>query len=78
MLEEATDFQLPFGMGTVDVSNPASAVVAIVALVGGMTVWNMTDDIGENLAAQVNSMIGSVIGRNPATGQSEETGGAFD
>lgn len=77
-LEDATNFTLPFGMGEVDMSSPVSAVVFIISLIGGMTVWNMTDDIGANLAGKANSIIGNIVGTNPATGQSSETGGAFD
>lgn len=77
-LEDAAEFTLPFGMGSIDMTSPASAVVAIVALIGGATLWNMANGIGQNAADKVNSFIGNIIGMNPATGESAETGGAFD
>lgn len=77
-LEDAGEFPLPFGMGKIDITSPTSAAVMIVALIGGATVWNMAEGIGQNLASKVNSQIGNIIGMNPATGESAETGGAFD
>lgn len=66
-LEDATDAQLPFGMGSVDLTNPMAALALIVSLILGATIWNMTDSIGANLASQLNSAIGRIspIG-NPA------------
>ena len=72
VVEEATEAQLPFGMGKVNLTNPASAVGIIVSLIFGATIWNMTDSIGARMAAKANSMLGDVLGTNPATGQSSD------
>ena len=66
-LEDATEAQLPFGMGAVDLTNPVAALALIVSLILGATIWNMTDSIGANFAESLNSYIGqfSPIG-NPA------------
>jgi hypothetical protein len=68
---------LPFGMGEIDFLS-VSGAMTVVALIIGFVVFHMTDSIGANLASWVNSKLGQVIGQNPATGQAETSGGAFD
>lgn len=68
MAAEATEAQLPFGMGKVDLFS-FEAVFVVLSLIGGMTIYHMTDGIGQNVANQLNSTIGSVLGTNPATGE---------
>jgi len=70
-VEEVTEFKLPFGMGRLDVSNPMTALVTAVAMVGGFTVYHMTSQIGSNLANDANDFVGRFLpGGNPATGDS--------
>ena len=71
-LDEATDAKLPFGMGTIDLGNPVSALVAFVGLCLGAIVWSMASSIGDNYAGSLASFLGNIIGTNPATG--EDTG----
>ena len=67
-LEEANTIYLPF-VGEYEVESAAGVLLLVVGLIGGATVWNMTDSIGNNLASSVNSFLGNLIGFNPATGQ---------
>jgi hypothetical protein len=61
-LDDATDFRLPFGMGKLDITNPVGATVMFVALVGGMTVWNMADSIGERFSQRGNQYLARLTG----------------
>lgn len=64
---------VPFGIGDIDLLS-MSGVMTILALIAGFLVFHMTDEIGSNLATQVNSFIGNLIGTNPATGESGPEG----
>ncbi|MDS0243941.1 MULTISPECIES: hypothetical protein [unclassified Haloferax] len=76
-LEDANTIYVPF-IGEVEIDSLSTLGFLVVGLIGGSTLWNMTDSIGERGAAWLNSTIGSIIGQNPATGQAEDSGGAFD
>lgn len=76
-LEDAAEARVPFISEEVNLLS-TDVVFLVVSLIAGMTIWNMSDSIGENLAARVNSFIGNMIGTNPATGQTTDSGGAFD
>lgn len=77
-LEDATDAKLPFGLGEVDLTDPMALIATVFALIAGATIWNMADGIGQNAASYVNSILGNIIGQNPATGETADNGGAFD
>ena len=76
-LEEAKTFYIPF-VGEVEIDSLSTLAFLLVGLIGGSTLWNMTDSIGERGAAWLNSFVGSIIGQNPATGETADNGGAFD
>mgnify|MGYP006290911843 CR=1 FL=1 len=68
MAEDLGTAKLPFGLGSLDLTNPTSAVAMIVALILGATVWNMSDQIGSNFARRVNNFLGNFLpGGNPAS-----------
>lgn len=67
-VEEATEAQLPFGMGEVDLTS-ASAVVTIVTLILGFAVFSMTQDIGGYVASRANSFITNTVGFDPTSGE---------
>ena len=69
-VEEATEAQLPFGMGTVDLTS-ATAVVTIVTLILGFAVFSMTQSIGDYLGSKANDFVGNYLGFNPATGEDQ-------
>lgn len=71
--EEVTEFTLPFGMGSIDFSNPVMASMAIVSLIGGFAVFSMTRDLGEQVGQKANSIISSTTGVDTgADGSSEQ------
>jgi hypothetical protein len=72
MAAEPTEAKIPFMSESVDLTDPKAVLSIVVALIAGFTLWNMTDDIGQNLASRVNSAIGAVIGVNPSTGESSD------
>lgn len=65
-LEEATDFQLPFGMGSVDASNPVMLVVTAISLIGGFALFSMASNIGSNVGERLMNGITAVIGFDPS------------
>lgn len=67
-VEEATEAQLPFGMGKVDLTS-AGAIVTVVTLILGFAVFSMTQDIGSYLASRANSFITNTVGFDPTTGE---------
>jgi len=67
-VEEATEAQLPFGMGKIDLTSTGAAVT-VVTLILGFAVFSMTRDIGSYIASRANSFVGDRIGFNPATGE---------
>ncbi|AUV82071.1 hypothetical protein C2R22_10765 [Salinigranum rubrum] len=69
-LEEANTIYLPF-VGEYEVESAMGMILLVAGLIGGATVWNMADGIGQNFATKVNSTLGSILGTNPATGQEE-------
>jgi len=73
MAEEATNAKLPFGMGNIDLTS-AGAVFTIVSLILGFAVFSMTQSIGSYLGDRANSLLGDVIGTNPATGEDADSG----
>lgn len=76
-LEEATDAQLPFGMGEVDLTS-VSAIFAIIALTLGAMLWNVADRVGANLADSALETTGQYLpGGNPATSTNENAGPAY-
>ena len=70
-LEDATDAQLPYGLGSVSLTDPVALVTLAISLIAGMTLWNMADSIGSNFAARINGLLGGILGTNPATGQDQ-------
>jgi hypothetical protein len=54
----AVKFNVPFVNQTVDPTEPTSALMAIVALIGGFVVFSMTQDIGSRLGNQINAALG--------------------
>lgn len=77
-VEEATDAKIPLIGEEVDLTSPVQVLVLVVSLVGGWTIFHMTSDIGQNAAGAVNNFIADISGVNPATGDSTDSGGAFD
>ena len=73
--EEVTEAQLPFGMGSIDFSNPLMAVVGIVTLITGFAVFNMTQSIGEMVGSRVNQTISAATGVDTGDGSSENPPG---
>lgn len=67
-LEEANTIYLPF-VGEYEVDSATGAAMLVFGLIGGATVWNMADGIGQNLADSATGAIASVTGTNPATGE---------
>jgi hypothetical protein len=70
-MAEPTEARLPFDMGEVDLTNPMAVLAMVVSLIAGFTIFNMTGSIGEYAAQRLNSIIGSVVGFNPASGDSD-------
>jgi ABC-type amino acid transport system permease subunit len=71
IMAEPTEATLPFGMGSVDLTSPMAVLAMVVSLIFGFTIFNMTGSIGEYLAQRANSIVGSVLGFNPASGESD-------
>lgn len=68
MLEEATDKVYIPVIGEVQIDGFTGLAVLVIGLLAGSTLWNMTDDIGGNLAARINNFIGQFLpGGNPAS-----------
>lgn len=67
-MSEATEARLPFGMGTVDLTNPGTLVAVAVSLIAGFALFHMSDSIGDYVADRLNQFLGGVLGFNPATG----------
>jgi hypothetical protein len=67
-VEEATEAQLPFGMGEVDLMS-TGAIFAVVSLILGFAVFSMTQSIGDYVASQANSFAANYLGFNPSTGK---------
>jgi len=67
--KEATEATLPFGMGSVDLTDPAMVVVTAISLIAGFTLFSMASDVGNNFASRINSALAGLIGFNPATGE---------
>jgi len=71
-LEDLGEATVPYSDETVDLTNPMAILSIVVSLILGFTLWNMTDSIGANLAARLNSTLGRFLpGGNPAGGSSE-------
>jgi len=77
--QDVTEARIPFVDERVDLLS-AEAVILVVSLILGMTIWQMTGDIGSTLASKLNQLIGSIVGTNPGTGEPSDSvlGGAFD
>lgn len=60
--EEVTEAQLPFGMGSIDFSNPKMAVFAIISLVLGFSIFSIASGFGDVVAARVNNQIQRLTG----------------
>jgi hypothetical protein len=58
----------------VDLTDPMAVVTVAVSLIAGFTLFNMTDSIGQVAANRLNNAIGNVLGFNPGTGQSSNSG----
>jgi hypothetical protein len=65
------EIPVPFVDEDVDVSEPGSAAMTIAMLVGGFAIFAMAQSIGGQVGNRINSAIGTVLGFNPATGESE-------
>jgi hypothetical protein len=65
------EIPVPFVDEDVDVSEPGSAAMTIAMLIGGFAVFAMAQSIGNQVGGRINSALGSVLGFNPGTGQSE-------
>jgi hypothetical protein len=76
-MEMATKIDVPLVDEEVDASNPTSAIMAVVTLIAGFAIFSMTQGIGNYLANEANQSLSGVLGFNPATGESEDSGG-FD
>lgn len=66
------EVEVPFADTEVDTSEPSQAVTTVVFLIAGFAIFSMASGIGGYLANQANSALGSVLGFNPATGESED------
>lgn len=64
---EATTARIPFIDEEVGIFS-VEFVLLVVSLIFGMTVWNMTDSIGNYFASLLNGKLGDVLGFNLATG----------
>lgn len=64
--------EVPFTDQEVDTSEPTSALTAILFLIAGFAVFAMTRSIGENAGQTLNQALGSILGVNPATGESDD------
>lgn len=77
VVEEVTEVNVPFVDEEFNLFS-IEAVVVIVSLILGATVWNMTDSIGAYAAQRLNSLLANILGFNPSNGNSSDNGGAFD
>lgn len=66
--EEVTEAQLPFGMGSIDFSNPMTAALAIVSLVLGFAVFSIANGFGDAVASRVQNRISSATGVDAGSG----------
>ena len=71
MAAEPTTATIPFIGMEVDLTDPIAVATVAVSLIAGFTLFNMTDSIGQQAANRLNDAIGSVVGVNPGTGQSD-------
>lgn len=62
---------IPFVDENIDAGNPMKALMTIATIVVGFGIFAMAQGIGSNLGARVNSALGTLIGFNPATGETE-------
>lgn len=62
---------VPFTDGSVNTDDPIGALSSISMIILGFAVFSMASGIGENLGGRLNSLLGSVLGFNPATGDDE-------
>ena len=69
MLEEANTIYLPF-VGEFEIDGAASVVLLVGGLIGGLTVYNWADEVGQNVAETANSFITNLVGSDP-TGDDE-------
>lgn len=73
--EEVTEAQLPFGMGSIDFSNPLKAGLAIVGLVLGFAVFSIANGFGDVVASRINQVVGNVTGIQTSTDSSSSSSG---
>lgn len=69
-VEVATDAPIPYIGKSIDLTNPVMVIALTVALVAGMTLWNMADDWGSTLATRISAAFASLTGYNPSSGES--------
>jgi hypothetical protein len=73
------DIPIPFTDEEVDTDDDwKSIVVTLVAVAVGFGLLVWLRDVGGTLASQANSYISNTIGFDLTSGQTSQTGGAFD
>jgi hypothetical protein len=72
---EEYEAPMPF-VGEVSLS-PSVLVPFVALLIVGMTIYALAQDIGQHLADRLNTLIGNIIGTNPATGENAGDGPAL-
>jgi len=62
--DAANDVPIPFVGESLDFTQPGQALMVVVALIAGATVWNMTDKIGASAANRLVSWIAEATNMN--------------
>jgi len=64
------EIPIPLVNQDLETSDPSGSLVMIVLLIAGFSVLTMASSIGSFVGARLNQGLASVLGFNPATGQS--------
>jgi len=63
-LDDAAEADLPFG-GSIDLTDPKTVVVSLVALSLGFAFWNLGRGMGAQVSTWFAGVIASLTGRDP-------------
>jgi len=63
-MEDAAEADLPFG-GSIDLTDPKTVVVSLIALSLGFAFWNLGRGMGNQVSSWAAGVIASVTGRDP-------------
>lgn len=69
-----TKVPVPFTDQDIDTDEGTSALMTVVLLIAGFSIFAMASSIGDYLAQRANQGIAALTGVNPATGDSGENG----